>query len=243
MTHIKKSRVKPLYKQFVSLNENVQNRLKILNFKKQKWVKLIERIGYSSKFYTKYKPYSQTQYIASRYPSKGNSYQKGSYNNILQTYKKFKLFYGDFTQKKIKNFILKTLIKKKNKNDLNLNFLKLFESRLDTILYRAKFCKSIREARQLILHGKILVNNKKITCQSHFLLPGDLVSIDVKYRSVIEQNISNLNIFWPIIPKYLIVNYKSLQIILGSFSVTINASGLFHFSLNLEKLLLDYKRI
>jgi ribosomal protein S4 len=242
MIFIKKSRVKPLYKQFVKLNENVQNRLKILNFKKQKWVKLLEHIDYASKFYTKFKPYSQMQYVASRYPNKGNSYKKGSYNNILQTCKKFKLFYGNFTKKKIKKFILLTLLKKGNTPNLNLIFLKLFESRLDTILYRAKFSKSIREARQLILHGKILVNNKKIISQSYLLLPGDLISVDDNYRSLIERSIANSRIFWPIIPKHIIVNYKSLQIILETFNAT-NTSGLFHFSLDLEKLLLDYKRI
>ncbi|NJQ98738.1 MAG: hypothetical protein HC784_16605, partial [Hydrococcus sp. CSU_1_8] len=67
----------------------------------------INYIKYKSKKYKKFKPYSQTQYIVSRYPNKWNSYKKGNFKNILQTYKKFKLLYGNLSKKKIKNLILK----------------------------------------------------------------------------------------------------------------------------------------
>lgn len=237
----KKSRVKPLYKQFIKLNENVQNRQKILQFKKQKWIKLINYIKHKSKRYKKFKPQNQIQYIVSRYPNKWSSYKKGTYRNILQTYKKFRLLYGDFAKKKIKNFISQALNKKNNKNTLNLTFLKLFESRLDTILYRAKFSTSIRTARQLIVHGKIMVNGKKTNSQSYFLKTGDLISINTKYSVLIEQSIANSEI-WPIPPKHLIINYKTFQIIVGTLD-KLNMSNYFQFNLNLEKLLVDYNKI
>ena len=233
-----KSRFKPLYKQFIKLNENIQNRQKILNFKKQKWNKLISYLKRKSKRYKKFKPQNQTQYVVSRYPNKWNSYKKGSYRNILQTYKKFKLLYGNFTKKKIKKFIAKAHNNHKNKN---LTFLKLFESRLDTILYRAKFSISIRAARQLITHGKIAVNNKKIYKQTYWLKPGDLISINTNSHKLIEKNLANSKI-WPLPPKHLIINYKTLQIVFGTFS-TLNLANYFNFNLNLEKLLVDYFQI
>jgi ribosomal protein S4 len=234
-----KSRFKPLYKQFINLNENVQNRKKILQFKKQKWSKLVSFIKHKLKRYKKFKPQNQTQYVVSRYPNKWNSYKKGRYRTILQAYKKLKLLYGNFTQKKIKKFIKQAL--SNNINNLNIRFLKIFESRLDTILYRAKFSKSIREARQLIVHKKILINNKKIKSQGYIVKVGDLITIKSKYSSLIEKNIANAAI-WPIPPKHLSINYKTLQIIFGNIDVT-NFSSYFNFNLNLEKLLVDYYKV
>jgi ribosomal protein S4 len=233
----KKNRFKPLYKQFIKLNENVQNRPKLFQFKKQKWAKLLNNLTYKLRNYNKFKPFTQTQYIASKVPNKWNSYKKGKHRQIMQTFKKFKLMYGNLSKKKIKKYL--TLAYKKNKK-LNLIFLKLFEIRLDTILYRAKFSTSIKSARQLIIHKKIFINNKTITSQNYTLKSGDIISIDPKYKHLIENNIANSPI-WPIPPKHLIINYKTLQIILCNIeTLNSNISSYFTFNLNLEKILLDY---
>jgi small subunit ribosomal protein S4 len=237
----KQTRFKPLFKQFKKLNDNIQNRKKILQFKKQKWVKLLGYLSHKNKRYKKFKPFSQNQYTVSRYSNKWNSYKKGTFRIMLYTYKKFRLLYGNFTKYKMKNFLKQTLLKNHKKTCINTAFLKIFERRLDTILYRAKFSKSIRAARQLIVHGKILVNGKKIKSQSIFLKEGDLISVYSKAKRLIGKNIAN-SIIWPIPPKHLIINYKTLQIILGSLD-NINFSSYFSFSLNLEKLIIDFNNI
>lgn len=233
----KKNRFKPLYKQFINLYENVQNRKKILQFKKQKWKKLISYIKHKSKRYKKYKPYNQTQYVITKYPTKWNSYKK-NHKKILQTYKKFKLLYGNLTKNKMKDLRMKAF-KIRDKNNLNLFFLELFEKRLDVILYRAKFSTSIRNAKQFISHGKIFVNYKKVNSQSYNLKSGDIISIDCKFKLLIEQNIANSEI-WPIPPKHLIINYRTLQIILCSLDNS-TFSSQFNYNLNLEKVLIDFK--
>lgn len=236
MPLVKKSRFKPFYKQLLQLRENVQNSKKIVKFKKQKWIKYVNYIKRTFKKYKKFKPINQTKYkIISRGTNKWTSYQKGRYRQILYSYKKFKLFYGGFTKKKIKKYIKRI---KNKKNNLNFLLLNLFESRLDTVLYRAKFSKSIREARQFIIHGKIKINNEKITSQSYFLKHGDLISIDSKYNKLIQRNIPTSNL-WPIPPKHLTINYKILQIIFGNLENT-NFSQHFNFHLNIDKLLTDY---
>lgn len=240
MNFTKKSKSKPFYKQFIKLRENVQNSKKILKFKKQKWNQYVKYIKRTFKKYKKFKPKNQLQYtVVPLGTNKWTSYQKGKFRQILHTYKRFKLFYGGFSEKKIKILIKQTLNKNFKKN-LKIMFLKLFESRLDTVLYRAKFSTSIKGARQLIFHGKIQVNNIKIRSQSYFLKPGDLISINFKHNKLIQKNISNSNI-WPIPPKYLIINYKILQIIFGIIDET-NFAQNFTLNLNLEKLLVDYLR-
>ena len=65
-----KNRFKPLYKQFIKLKENVQNREKLLKFKKQKWEKLIQTYKKKLKQYKKFKPKDQNCYLVSKYPNK-----------------------------------------------------------------------------------------------------------------------------------------------------------------------------
>lgn len=233
------NKFKPLYKQFINLRENVQSRNKILQFKKQKWTLILNHIKRKSKRFRKFKPQDQSQFTVSRYPNRGTSYKKSRYRNTLQTYKKFKLLYGGLSKKKLKSYVKKSF---QHKNNLkNLLLLKQFESRLDTILYRAKFSISIRSARQMIIHGKILVNNKKIKSQSYELQSGDLISVNSKISHLIEKNIACSN-NWPIPPKYLTVNYRTLQILFGSID-GITLSTLHQFNLNLEKLTVDFLKI
>lgn len=57
------------------------------------------------------------------------------------------------------------------------NFLKLLESRLDNLVYRMGMANTRRAARQIVNHGHILVNGKKVNIPSYQCKPGDIVSV------------------------------------------------------------------
>ncbi len=57
------------------------------------------------------------------------------------------------------------------------NFLKLLESRLDNLVYRIGFGNTRRASRQLVNHGHILVNGKKVDIPSYQVKPGDIISV------------------------------------------------------------------
>lgn len=57
------------------------------------------------------------------------------------------------------------------------NFLKLLESRLDNIVYRMGFSTTRRGARQIVNHGHITVNGKKVDIPSYRCKPGDVIAI------------------------------------------------------------------
>lgn len=57
------------------------------------------------------------------------------------------------------------------------NILFLVERRLDVALYRIKFCSSVSQARQIIGHGKVLVNDVSVLRPSYQLKPGDVLRI------------------------------------------------------------------
>ena len=57
------------------------------------------------------------------------------------------------------------------------NLLILLESRLDNVVYRAGFATTRRGARQLVNHGHITVNGKKVDIPSYRVKPGDVIAI------------------------------------------------------------------
>lgn len=65
------------------------------------------------------------------------------------------------------------------------NFLKLLESRLDNIVYRLGFAATRAQARQLVNHGHILVDGKKVDIPSYRLQPGQKISLKEKSANLV----------------------------------------------------------
>lgn len=240
----KKNRFKPVFKQFIKLRENVQNRKKLLKFKKKKWKSFLKFYKNKLKNFKKYKPLDHLKYFVTKYGTRGLSYSK-RFRDTLQAGKKFRIFYGGLLKKYFKKKIKITLNKKysalKNSAKLETIFLQLFESRLDTVLYKAKFTPTMRSARQLILHGKVYVNESQVKIKAYKLKYGDVVSLNLDCLELYENHIID-SIKWPIPPKHLVINYKTLQILfLGNIEST-NMANEFSFNLRLQKILGNYFR-
>ena len=75
------------------------------------------------------------------------------------------------------------------------NFFCLLESRLDNIVYRLGFASTRRAARQLVNHGHILVNGKKVDIPSYQVKLGDVIAVREKSRSleVIKTSLASIN--------------------------------------------------
>ena len=74
------------------------------------------------------------------------------------------------------------------------NLLKLLESRLDNLVYRIGFASTRRAARQLVNHGHITVNGKKVDIPSYRCKPGDVISLkeDDKKLKVVEESLAKV---------------------------------------------------
>ncbi len=66
-----------------------------------------------------------------------------------------------------------------------VNLLQLLERRLDTVVYRMGFARTIMQARQFVNHGHIMVNGKKVNIPSFLVTSGDVVEIKQKSRNLI----------------------------------------------------------
>lgn len=241
----RKNKFKPIFKKYIRLRENIQNREKVLKFKKEKWASFIK--FYRNKLKRskrKFKALDQSKYFVTKYGNRGTSYTR-RFRDSLQAGKKLRIFYGDLLAKHLKKKIRGILRKKKSNlkvfASLEKTLIDIFESRLDTVLYRSKFAPSMRSAKQLILHGKIYVNNKKVKNKAYSLKEGDVVNLDLNCINLYESNIVG-SMKWPIPPKHLLINYKTLQILFLSKITSLNLAHGFLFNLRLQKILNNYFR-
>ncbi len=74
------------------------------------------------------------------------------------------------------------------------NFLKLLESRLDNLVYRIGFSTTRKGARQLVNHGHITVNGKKVDIPSYIVKPGDVISLpeNDKEMAIVKTSLESL---------------------------------------------------
>ncbi|MDP4040476.1 30S ribosomal protein S4 [Mycoplasma mycoides] len=100
------------------------------------------------------------------------------YGQQLQEKQKVKFMYG-LSERQFRNTFAKA---KKMQGILGTNFLVLLESRLDNIVYRLGFSATRQGARQLVNHGHILVNGKKVDIPSYLLSVGDLVEVKASMK-------------------------------------------------------------
>ena len=70
------------------------------------------------------------------------------------------------------------------KGDTTENLIALLESRLDTIIYRAKFATTVFSARQMINHGHIKVNKKRVNISSYLVKETDLIEVRDKSKKL-----------------------------------------------------------
>lgn len=243
MTFTKKRRYRPLYKKFVKLNKNAQNRKKLLNFKRRKWQRLILYLNKLSNINC-FKLHDQTRYVIPKF----NNYFGGNFKTNLHNKQSLSLFYGGIAQKRLKFIVKKSLATpKRNRYLKNPRFLllEMLESRLDVILYRSNFVKSIRSAGQMITHGQIKVNGSVVRIKSFVVKKGDRVDIEPEFHNLIASNINSKitnPYLWPFPPKYLDVNYRTFQIILiEDIPHSIDATS-FSFKLDLYSIIKYYER-
>ena len=103
------------------------------------------------------------------------------YGVQLNAKQKLKSYYGNMNERQFRN-VYRTAIKKKGNTTENL--VGILERRLDTVIYRAKFATTVFSSRQLINHGHINVNGKKVNIPSYSVKEGDVVEVKNKSKEL-----------------------------------------------------------
>jgi small subunit ribosomal protein S4 len=103
------------------------------------------------------------------------------YGLQLRAKQKLKGYYGSITEKSFKRLYAEA---SRVRGDTGENLIGLLESRLASVIYRAKFVPTPFAARQFVNHGHVLVNGKRVTIPSYQVKVGDKVELREKSRQL-----------------------------------------------------------
>ena len=115
------------------------------------------------------------------------------YGRQLLEKQRLRAYYG-VMEKQFKKYVI---LAKKSSDQTGHALVKILETRLDNIVYRAGFASSIRQARQMVVHGHILVNGRKVDIPSYLIEVGDIISLKERSKSIelfknnFESNLQN----------------------------------------------------
>ena len=112
------------------------------------------------------------------------------YGIQLQAKQKLKSYYGNMNERQFRNMYKKALMKK---GDSAENLIGLLERRLDAVIYRAKLSNTIFSSRQLINHGHVRVNGKKVNISSYQVKEEDSIEIRDKSKKLAIIDIALAN--------------------------------------------------
>jgi small subunit ribosomal protein S4 len=116
--------------------------------------------------------------------------KKSDFGVQLEEQQKLKAIYGMLSHKQLVRYYREAERVKENTNHA---FIQQIECRLDNVIYRLKFASTIFGAQQLVSHGHILVDGKKVDRRSFRVCPGMVISIKPKSQNIeaIKQSIAS----------------------------------------------------
>jgi small subunit ribosomal protein S4 len=96
------------------------------------------------------------------------------------------------------------------------NLLRILESRLDNVVYRAGFAKSRDMARQLVAHGHFTVNGKKVDIPSYRVSPNDIIEVKQASKEMTPFVVAHAEVGEKTVPAWLEVVPSKMRIIVHS---------------------------
>ncbi|MGN0149222.1 MAG: 30S ribosomal protein S4 [Clostridia bacterium] len=132
--------------------------------------------------------------------------KQSEYGLQMNEKQKVKFIYGVLEKQFRKYYVMAT----KRNGITGEMLLQILESRLDNVVFRLGLANTRREARQIVNHGHITVNGKKVDIPSYLVKPGDVISVREKSRSsvrikeIVEENAKR------VVPKWLDMDKNTL---------------------------------
>ena len=129
------------------------------------------------------------------------------YGVQLRAKQKLKGYYGNIGERQFRRLYEEAV---RRRGDTSENMIELLERRLATVVYRLKFVMTVFAARQLVNHGHVAVNGKRINISSYQLREGDEISLIGKIKE-------NVNVATAVVsserdvPEYLELDPKEMK--------------------------------
>ena len=120
-------------------------------------------------------------------PGQHGQRRKGKLSDFglqLRAKQKLKGHYGDVSEKQFRKIYEEA---DRRKGDTSENLIGLLESRLDAVVYRAKFVPTIFAARQFVNHGHVNVNGRRTNIGSYRCKAGDVIEVREKSKQLVDR--------------------------------------------------------
>src|SRR5215470_951851 len=115
-------------------------------------------------------------------PGQHGQRRKGKLSDFgvqLRAKQKLKGYYANISERQFKNIYYEAI---RRTGDTSEHLVGLLESRLDAIVYRAKFVPTVHAARQFVSHGHVRVNGRRVTIPSYRCREGDVIEVRDKAK-------------------------------------------------------------
>jgi small subunit ribosomal protein S4 len=138
---------------------------------------------------------------------KGSRRKQSDYSVALAEKQKLRFMYG-LMERQFRRYFESALRKRGVTGE---TLLQMLETRLDNVVYRLGFANSRSAARQVVSHGHVLVNNRKVNVSSYNLRVGDVITIKEKSasRRLVTRNLELTQI--KPIPDWLVADKDQFQ--------------------------------
>ena len=125
-------------------------------------------------------PVNKRKYKPGQHGPMGHS-KRTDYGVQLAAKQLLKGYYGNVSEKKFRSYYDEAM---RRTGDTAQEIIAQLESRLDAIVYRANFVPTVFASRQLVSHGHILVNGKRVTIPSYQVRVGDVITLKENARTI-----------------------------------------------------------
>jgi len=153
-------------------------------------------------------PFNSRGYPPGQHGQSASKKKPSNYGIQLAAKQKLKSYYGNINERQFRNIYKKAIMKK---GDTAENLIGFLERRLDAVVYRAKLSTTIFSARQLINHGHVKVNGKKVNIASYQLKEEETIEIRDKSKQLAFIDIALANKEREA-PEYLQVDEKNKKV-------------------------------
>lgn len=126
-------------------------------------------------------PVNRRQYGPGQHGQRRKS-KLSDFGTQLRAKQKLKGYYGDVAEKQFRKIYEEAA---RRRGDTSENLIGLLESRLDAIVYRAKFVPTIFAARQFVNHGHVNVNGVRTNIGSYRCKAGDVIEVRTKSKQLV----------------------------------------------------------
>ena len=126
-------------------------------------------------------PFNKRKYKPGQHGPTSRGASSSDYAKQMRAKQTLKGYYGNIGEKKFHAYYAEA---DNMKGDTPDNLIGLLERRLDAVVYRSKLAPTVFSARQLVSHGHIYVNGKRVKIASSRVNPGDVITVSEKAKQM-----------------------------------------------------------